>query len=353
MRLAGSLPMTNVEEYEGEPEWIETEEGIRRAMAEYGAGKILLSSDAESCRVFSSAACSPRAVSVVFDGDCLPFFSMPDGVSCVIAAGGRDVLLAARYFAEVRGIGCVLFPSEASLDGAYDRRALVRLGGEETPVSLSVTRVCCDPVRLRPTLAEGYGRLLLSLLANFEARALFRFGAGKEEREDKPDLSADGENIIRENARLRRAERDGAPAGEGIVLKELLAQAGEPLPAWRAFLQLSSLYAAFFSKGKPRRYFTPDYRARAERAGIPYPPPGIPTAEEYAVRAMALERERAPLAREILALAEEKDQFLAAMREFSPTADARGGDLSLLRTLPERGGGLSAIIRDFGLMEWE
>ena len=122
MRLDGSLPMTNVEEYEGEPEWIETEEGIRRAMAEYGAGKILLSSDAEACRVFSSAACSPRAVSVVFDGDCLPFFSMPDGVSCVIAAGGRDVLLAARYFAEVRGIGCVLFPSEASLDGAYDRR---------------------------------------------------------------------------------------------------------------------------------------------------------------------------------------------------------------------------------------
>ena len=54
-------------------------------------------------------------------------------------------------------------------------------------------------------------------------------------------------------------------------------------------------------------------------------------------------------------LPERKDESVELLREI--LLDTRFEDANavynLLRTLPERGGGLSAIIRDFGLMEWE
>lgn len=314
------------------------------------AGKVLLVTDGDSIGAFGEVSLFPKAISAVFDGDALPLFSMPDGVSRVLCAGGERALFAARYFAEVRGISCTLFPARASLDGAFEERGEVQIGGERVTAPLKEGEVVCDMELLSPDLAAGYCRLLLSRLAAAENRALAAFSAAP--RGEYPEeIPKEDVPIVEMNALQRRRERVGTPEGEGAALVRLM---DGPLPEWRAFVQLSALYAAFFAKGKPRRYFTPDYRARAERAGVEYARLAIPTAEEYVYRAMALERVRAPLMKET-------GEILKAREEYCRRASAlcgrelslRGGDLSALRILPECGGGLTAVIRDFGLMEWE
>ena len=310
---------------------------------------MLLVTDAESCSVFASAACSPRAISVVLeDDDCLPLFSMPE-IGCVLGAGGGNTLFAARFFASLMRVPCTLFPTIATLEGAVEPSGSVSVGGEPLSVDFRAERVVCDMTVLNATLGRAYSRLLLARLEEIENRALLLFGIQAQEggsaQPPPPDLSA--EDLVRENARL------GCLKGDGAVLSALLAQSGERVPEWRAYLQLSALYAAFFTKGKPRRYYTPDYKARAERAGtaVSY---RIPSSEEYARRAIALERMRAEMTGEILALTRRRDEFLSAVRSLSAEDVAEGGgDLTNLKFLPEhRESGLSAVIRDFGLMEW-
>ncbi len=325
------------------------EEGARRALEQI-AGKALLVTDADACGMFAELALSPRTISVVFDGDALSLFSMPDGVSAVLAAGGTAVLHAARYFAEVRGIPCTLFPVRAALDGVFEARGRVLLGGEESEVPLRTGDVVCDLARLKGDLPGAYGRLLLFQLARLEARALSAFGIPAREGAET-ELPSGAEEILCANARCRREERAGAWAGEGVLLAALMRERGDKFPEWRAYVQLTALYAAFFEKGKPRRYFTPDYKARAERAGCAVK--GVPSAEEYVLRAMTLERIRASFAREALGLLARKETCYPVLRALSGSVPpVRGGDLSLLRDLPECGGGLTAVIRDFGLMEW-
>lgn len=325
------------------------EEGVKNALGRFG-GKLLLVADEGEISVLGCS--SPRTVTLVFDGDALPLFSMPDAVSCVLAAGRAPLLRAARYFAEVRGISCVLFPADVSLDGAYETHGEISLGGERVRVPLKDGEVVCDEARMK-NLGRGYARLLLSALAGIERDALRAFGM-QVMGAPAPDLGAEnGRAVIEENARQRIAERAGAPCGEGVVLARLLAAAGEPVPEWRAFTQLSALYAAFFERGKPRRYFTPDYRLRAERAGTEYTLSGVPSAEEYALRAVTLERVRGGFAREALALLERKAEFFVRLSAWERSVPLRG-DTALLKQLPEHApGGLSSIIRDFGLMEWE
>lgn len=329
----------------------ETEEDARERLSR-SAGKVLLVSDETACSAFAAIASHPRALSVVFDGDCLPLFSMPDGVSCVLASGGSEVLHAARYFAEVRGISCTVYPALATLEGAYELKGTLQLGGERTQVPLAECSVVCDVQRLKATFARGYARLLLTRLANFETRALSAFGIGQGAEPLPPFPETGEEDILRENANARLRERF-APVGEGATLAKLLEACGKPVPEWQAYLQLTSLYAAFFEKGKPRRYFTPDYRARAERAGTDYNLAGVPTAEEYVFRAMALERVRARFAREALSFVKEREAHCEKLSAWEQVS-LHGGDLTFLKRLPEyEPHGLSAVIRDFGLMEWE
>ncbi len=348
MQLALSLPMTNApegdEEYEGEPIFCKAEEGVSEVMKST-AGKILLLSDEDSCGMLTSAACSPRAISVVFDGDCLPLFSMPE-IACVIGAGSKETLFAARFYAEVERLPCAVFPTLVTLSGALEARGKVRIGGEEKRVDLKSGRVYCDGERMSSSLSRAYARLLLARLEEFEARALTAFGI-KTDHATPCDLPETTEELIRENAKI------GELSGEGGALSDLLEQDGVCVPEWRAYLQLSALYAAFFEKGKPRRYFTPDYKARAKAAGVEAR--DIPDPEEYARRAIVFERIRAPLAKEILAVSAKREKYfqtVSALSEEKP--EAGGGDLMRLKYLPERhAGGLSGIIRDFGLMEWE
>lgn len=311
------------------------------------AGKVLLLAEDA---LFAPLARSPRAISFIFDGDCLPLFSMPDGVSRVLAAGGGETLAAARCFAEVRGVPCTLFPTDGTLRGVFAQTAALSFGQRRTLVPLADGDTVCDLRLLKPTLARAYARLLLSRLAEIEGRALNAFGARLSVYVPSFSEGLSDEELLLRNAEGRRAERAGAYAGEGEILAGLLTE--EPCPEWSAYLALSALYAAFFSKGKPRRYFTPDYRARAALAGGgPIEPP---TAEEYALRAMALERMRAPFATETIALAKRREFEHAAVSARTEESLPAVGTVKGLCLLPEHAPhGLSAIIRDFGLLEWK
>lgn len=345
MRLAGnSLPMRNGEEHEGVV-FCTFGEGVRHALA-CSAGKVLLLSDDGSLSEFSS---SPRAISMIFDGDTLPLFAMPDGVSRVVVSGGKEALFAGRYFADVRQIPCTLFPKTASLDGAFEKSGEILLGDERVISSLKEGEVLCDTERISPTLTEGAARLLLTRLAFSEAEALTAFGIPR--RGIEAGTPATAEEIVTENARARREESEGGYAGEGIVLASLLRE--EACPAWSAYLLLSSLYAAFFEKGKPRRYVTPDYRARAARAGVEFAEISIPTPEEYAARAMILERIRARFTREFSGYLSRREEDRSRLCGLNGLSLPETADRKILGWLPEcAGSGLSAVIRDFGLMEW-
>lgn len=351
MELAASVPKTPPFDSgeESTKEFAGTEEVVRRELANC-AGKALLLSDGG---LALSAFTSPRAIGAVFEGDALPLFSMPDGVSRVLAAGDRETLFAARYFAEVRHIPCILFPSDAALDGVFETRGEILLGGERIVAPLRAGKFICDEARMRPSCANAYARILLGRLAKIETEALNEIRHAGLFSVPAAELPSTFEELAEGNMALRQAEAAGAYAGEGIVLSKLLE--GETAPCWSAYLLLSALYAAFFGKGKPRRYFTPDYRARAKRAGVIYAPQNIPSAEEYVLRAMELERVRARFAAETLCAVDEREELYRKVSAWTQKRlSARGGRTDLLALLPEHAPqGLSAVIRDFGLMEWD
>ena len=336
---------------EDEPVFAVAKDYVREEL-QRSAGKALLISE-DACSFFSEAACSPRTISVVFDGDCLPLFSMPDGVSRVMAAGGSELLRAARYFAEVRGISCTLFPVDAKLDGVYEKHAEVQLGGTPLTVPLGEAKVVLDEEILTHSLFSAYIRILLARLAQIEVQALSAFrGEKKEENPIKIPEELSFREIVSANVRERMRESYSTYIGEGVILSELLKESAEPFPEWRAFCQLSALYAAFFEKGKPRRYFTPNYSERAARAGTKYPISSVPSAEEYALRALTLERIRAPFTKAVFALRNERALYENASKLCGEPLPHDAGNLTPLSILPEHvPHGLSALIRDFGLME--
>ena len=151
-------------------------EAAEAQFSRFAGGKLALVSDPERFALFRGFALSPRALSLILEEDALPLFSLPEGVSCILAAGGERVLTAARCFAEVRRIPCVLFPADASLRGTSEEEAYITLGGKGALHRLAPASVCCDKALLMPTLGEGYASLLLARLACFEGRALAAFG---------------------------------------------------------------------------------------------------------------------------------------------------------------------------------
>lgn len=356
MRLAEhSVPMINPEEgngYGGGLSFCPINNSVKE-FASRTAGKLLVVSDGTSYYALAWAASLPRTISVVLDGeDALPLFTMPDGVGGVFAAGNANTLRTARLFAQVRRIPCTVAPTQSSMDGVFEERGMV-CAGERLEFPLATAEVVCDLALLKPTLAEGYARLLLGRLALFEARALALFVGGNAPDGERfrllqcSDHELSAEEIVRTNAFLRRHE--GAYTGEGIVLAE---HCGGEHAAFRAFWALSALYAAFFKRGRPRKYVVPDYAKRAERAGVPLLAAEPPTAEEFARRAFIFERRRGDLLRELELILRGRSANLRRYNSYAQTPCTANGRRDMLYTLPELApNGLSAIIRDFGLME--
>lgn len=305
------------------------------------AGRLLLVSDGRSFEKIASAVRSKRAVGAVLDGDALPLFALPEAAG-VLAVGGRSVMLAARMYAAVKRVPCVLFPTESALFGVYGREK-VCLRGEPCDVPLAEGRVLFDKT-LFSDAAEGYAELLLCRLALFETRALRRFhGEGVAESADFGLLTdLDGltlDKILQKNAALRRL---GFVGGEGEIFAERVGR-------FAAFEALTKLYVAFFRNAAPLRATVPAYEARARAAGVPYSAVFIPTVGEYTRYALVLGGRRGEFLRELGLIS----QGLPAYRR---TYRGLGGRISTaplqeLRTLPERSNGLSAVIRDLGLLE--
>lgn len=350
------LPKINSANSEESTQFIKAEEALG-AQIQSCAGKALLASDSQSLVRFAPLGRGMRTLSVVAEGDALPLFSMPDGVGAVFASGGADTLRIARFFAEVRKIPCFLFPVSATLDGVWEPTGEITVGGGRARVPLAEAEVFYDEALLKSSFADGYASLLLSRLALFEERAL-RVLCGREKSETHETAYAElgilpqtGAEIIRLNARMRRYECMGLPRGEGRTLAGLYRGRGDGLPEWRAFRSLSALYYAFFKCGKPRRYFVPDYFARAKRAGVREGSIVPPSGKEYAERAFALERSRTAFLSEIKRICERRPQDIRAVRLLSGKTPPEG-EASLLGLLPEHCGyGLTAVMRDFGLME--
>lgn len=358
MRLAEyPLPKINSAEGGERIQFIRAEDALGARISCCG-GKVLLATDAQSLVRFAPLGRGMRTLSVVAEGDALPLFSMPDGVGAVFASGSADTLRIARFFAEVRKVPCYLFPVSATLDGIWEQSAEILLGANAARVPLAEAEVLYDEALLKPSFADGYAALLLSRLSLFEERAL-RVLLGREKSPmheeayaDLTDIPQTAAEIVALNARMRRYERAGLPLGEGRALAEAYRANGEELPCWRAFLALSALYYAFFKCGKPRRYFVPDYCARAERAHVAQGTLIPPQKQEYAERAFALERSRAAFLSEMKGILDRRPQDSRAVRLLSGKTPP-AGDTTLLSQLPERcTDGLSAVIRDFGLMEF-
>lgn len=341
------------------PRLCSVREGIEEILR-HTAGKALFLSDDTSFSAFAPAARSGRALAVLWEGDALPLFAMPDGTGCILAAGGEEVLRAARFFASARALPCALFPRGAALDGVFEASGYVRLDGVRRQVPLAAASVYCDLAAMHASLAEGYARLLLARLALFEARALELLGGNETGSEyetafallDPVRAELSPGEIVEKNAAMRLLERGGLPCGEGGTLARLH---GGETPSWRAFCELSALYRALFESGVPRRYAVPDYEARAVAAGVSYADVRIPTPRVYAQRALALERVRGALSAELRRLCGRRYAYLRAMRAYNAAVpDCACLQLNTLKYLPEHApDGLSAVVRDFGLMEWE
>lgn len=349
MRLADRpVPKRNDEIECGEDRlcFTNAEEGARRFLQAHCAGKTLVVSDVGGYKALAGVAVMPKSVSLVYDGDALALFSMPDGVGCVLASGGEDVLRAARYFAHVRSVPCALFPSSGTLCGAFETRGKIALMGEEREVPLADANVYFD-LNNGFSLSEAYTHVYLTALARFEEDALAAFRG--ERAVKRPPITLciscpDRADLVALNADLRRAEPYGA-AGEGDLLARLYRRDGNRRPVYRAFTELLALYYAFFKCGKPRKYFVCDYAARAKTAGKPYYAAGVPTPQEYASRALVLERIRSQKIFELKEILTSWRQSPFCMKQAASLLD-----LNNLKYLPEHGGGLSAVIRDFGLL---
>ena len=357
MSFAELLPKTIAPEEEGELIFCTSEEGVRRATQMRPAGKLLIVTDGSAWRAFC-ANLPPRALCLVLDSDdCLPLFASSDDVAFVLAAGKKSTLHAARFFATLRKIPCLLFPVSASLDGALDQFGEVRLGETVDRVSLNGATVCCDQALLAPSLGQAYMRLLIARLGLLEAKALRGMGiacgnAAAEERAYQALLSLpyktlDARDVLKKNAVIRSCEREGALVGEGVCLAQDIGDRGEE----QAFSLLLALYSAFFERGKPRLR-VPDYAARARAAGAEYCVQRVPTLLEFAHRTAALERIRGELLEELAAISAGETHYRTNFYALIGRAAAPVRSLTPLKRLPERTAGLCSIIRDFGLMEW-
>lgn len=356
MPISGySAPMTNSrtgEEYErGGLRFGSSAEEISGFLART-AGKALLISDGTALSALAAASAAPRTCSVVLEEDALPLFAISDGVGGVVASGNACTLRAARCFAEIHGIPCLLLPVCGALDGVFERTGSIAIDGARAELPLAQGEVVCDLPRMRKSLPLSYARLLLSRLAIFEAKALARFRMGEypslcERALSQIEFSEDPAKIVLSNAAIRKAEAEGLPSGEGAALSRAI-------PAETAYRALCALYGAFFRSGKPRRYFTPDYRARAAEAQCEFSACVLPTREEYAARALALERMRGACGAELSSIVRENPAHLRRIRALGGEIAGSRGIPPQLKTLPEKNpGGLSSVIRDFGLMEWE
>jgi len=313
--------------------------------------KILLLSDERGVSCVAPFFGYRRAVSAVQGtDDVLSLFAMPDGIACCVAVGKENVLKAARCYSMVQRIPCVCLPVSGTFEGLFAPFGEVSVGRERRLYSLREAEIVLDRELLKESLADAYARLLLARLACAERVAL-RIFTGEYSDGEKSEalfyavrgLPCDESELLTANLNARLLEAQGAFTGEGEAFARMLSKNGEREANWKAFRILFALYLAFFQKGKPRRYAVPDYFKTGTYGHVP-------TAEEYAKRALILEGSRARLCEELSDLSDRRWEIARTYRSLG----GRDGALPPLKTTFEslkKSTGLSSVIRDFGLLE--
>lgn len=348
-----SLPTMKPEVGSAAPHFCSAAEAIK-AFAARTAGKLLLVSNGRAYPMLASAAAAPRAVSILFEGDALPLFAMPDGVGGVIGAGDADVLRATRFYAAVQRIPCLLLPTDAALDGVYEPRANICVDGHPLDVALAEGDVVCDTAHMQKSFARAYCRILLVRLAGFERKTLARLGLKDYGKLYEQTYAAGGmsvmdtpRSIIETNAALRRCEVHGRECGEGEILAALVSGGCPELDSYR---MLCAAYAAFLAGGYPRSVIV-NYRRRAERAGVPFAAVAVPTTAELARRKELFVRIRMLATAELKTLTRQNGAHLRKLRALD--SDLKEHNVvETWRKLPEYSTGLTAVMRDFGLLEF-
>lgn len=339
--------------------------------ARFPMGNFLVLTDEESAAVFEPLLkrLHKKLFAVWREGDdLLPLFSEPDKITCAVGVGGG--IPAARYFAAVRSLPCAAVCPSFAPCGAGGGEICVTVAGEKTrfPVPLPNLIAFCEPADGRG-LEEGRAFLSLCAVQTFAFSACRRLGVGEEEKGGEGEKGKSGEKgeelfpLFRAAADCRGTEGETlfsalltaeyclsrGSGGEAFALARLvkkyarLSRADTFLSCARAF---AGLCALFFGSGF-LRFGKADYNARRKEAERLFPEEGIPAPEvPTQVRllslAAAFEENRAALFAEISAL----------VKTLPPCPEEKirkaGG---ILRFLPELyGGGISALMRDFGLL---
>ena len=301
---------------------------------------------------------------VLREEDVLPLFSAPDAVTCVVGAG--KAIAAARYFACVRSLPLVAVCFSCRPQGLGGRTASVNVCGENVsyPVPPPDLIFAADLRKGEREEAEAF--LSACALSALSFDLCFRLGLPDGKEAGKPLFSlldAASREISdppgRGSAELFRAVlaceycfSGGFPDGEIFVfvrLSEKFAGFSRPRALRECTAALSGLYALFFDGGFYRGGMV-DYNARREEAKRLFPGAAgtertaFPTAEQLAARKAAFEREKGEAAAR-----------LSAFRAALPAREGRNAEetqTALLRLLPELsgGGGIAALMRDFGLL---
>lgn len=237
-------------------------------------------------------------------------FSLPDEVRAVVALGNRAVL-AARFFATLRGVGCLAVPTSPSAEECFAPGAPPPFSGY--PLRAPDKILLCGNF-LHADCAAALAHTALAAVCAEELRADALFG----ERKPVQALEAaagcaaslslsdgeDRETLFYASALFALSRKvPFACMGMADYLRTRLPQKGSKA-ALSALKTCAERTFTLFERAKPRPFFVPDYAARlrlcAERTGIPYASlrknVRIPSGEESFERVHIFEQSRRRMA---------------------------------------------------------
>lgn len=365
--------------YEGELLFLLWEEGATFLSRRFPAADVLVLLDASSVAQYAFFKERFPAATVFVTGNegAEKLFALSDDISLVLSCG-EDALVYARYFATLRALPCAHFLTRARARTLCLPRVRLLVGGEKTEYPVKFPEyVFIDGERMSEESAvDAYIGAMSAPVALLEEKfdgILFARRYKKEERETllQAYSSVSGEPFasLSRNALFAAAYlcdkvgHKSAFQSEVGFLSDVYRTLGLGVAGGLYAVQkLSRLYRVFFSCGTYRRYYTPPYLLRTQRAAGLYKRSeeeissrlSCPSVERLSVYADVFETVRAQFSFE----AEELLRRAQWLEENVPKGYKKETDNRLLNAalqyLPEgrKAYGITSLMRDFGLMDF-
>ena len=365
--------------YEGELLFLPWEEGATFLSRRFPVADVLVLLDASSVAQYAFFKERFPAATVFVTGNegAEKLFALSDDISLVLSCG-EDALVYARYFATLRALPCAHFLTRARARTLCLPRVRLLVGGEKTEYPVKFPEyVFIDGERMSEESAvDAYIGAMSAPVALLEEKfdgILFARRYKKEERETllRAYSSVSGEPFasLSRNALFAAAYlcdkvgHKSAFQSEVGFLSDVYRTLGLGVAGGLYAVQkLSRLYCVFFSCGTYRRYYTPPYLLRTQRAAGLYKRSeeeissrlSCPSVERLSVYADVFETVRAQFSFE----AEELLRRAQWLEENVPKGYKKETDNRLLNAalqyLPEgrKAYGITSLMRDFGLMDF-